>query len=640
MPSSQTLAALELGYGRLHRNVATASAHRFNEGTGSAAILSSVLAAITQELATVAVSADTVSAGDTSLIISGSDLPFVGDNPSEPLINLFRLVDDSDQMIYDASGTFIRVLSISGASVGDGFTTANVTVNFTSTIPVGVTYRVYYGVRKTLNNLPADAMSYPAIRRSPQVEHQVQDLLKDLHDDAGIPIWDDAWISTIGSLARSGLNERYRRQTVGVTGNLDTPGDGATIVRDGIAPTVAVVDSTAIFADPVGAGWKVDTPFDDGGTFPLGQTTGVGFVHYASDRTSNESQEHGAAVSAGSFASLWPHNHVGDFAGTPKTQINPTRAAALNPGSAGGDIVELHASDFFYNGSNQSAVNTGYDLLEITRNSGAVEVYCIVLLDTGDARRCTVRDLANNTPAFPADEAVTVRWITTKFWQGPSLGIKDSQITAAPYVPLLGSLMHFAPPRNTTVSPLLESFPIFSAHQRSTDAVALAFGGHEADATSGAPGFLLNLVAQNRVGYLKGDGGIRTSGLSDLGATAWKNQGMTVSVTGSQQWDLDVKPCLDIYVTVTAQTLTLTLPATVPSTVGTMCKVIVRLAPGVGTFTLLWPSGGAAEFYFSSAGDKTPTQGAGSVTVYDGVAVATDYYMTKTSFPSGGVQGP
>ena len=559
-----------------------------------------------------------VSAGDTSTDLDGSVTPVFVGNPGAVAELLFVLTAyPSLEPLYDpVTGAQIVVSSISGATLGTGFSAANpITLNFSATIPNGVTYIVWYADRGNLATHPSDL---------------VADLLPAHATTA----------PSVGAIFRGGLDARYRNASSAGAAALDTPGAGAVINRDGPAPAVDVQDTTALFDDPIGACWKAFSSASSAGGFISGELSGLGFAHYVSDRGSTDSAEQGPANSAGSFASVWPHDYTGVLAGTVRTQIRAGYATGttLNPGGVGGDVVQAGVGDFFYNGSLESAVNTGFDLLEVTRASGTVECYVITQFDTGDQRRCYVRDLSGATPAFPPNESVTLRWITTKFWQGPSTGVKYDLVNGpSGDVVYLGNLQHFVSPPNGHTAPLSESFPIFGA--RDNTSYALAWMGFNADASTGYSGALLGLSSTKTHGVLQGDGGIRTGGNSSFGAFKYKRQSMSVSGTGSQQWDLDAYPLLVIDVTSDGETLTLTLPGSLSATDGQRCAVVVRLGAAVSTFTLAWPTS-PYNFVFSTSGDKTPTQGPDSVTRYDGVFGLNGFLVTKTAYPGGGVTGP
>lgn len=664
MPSDRNLSTIQLGFGRLHRQVATASANLYGEGAANAAILAGLLTALNQELAAVNVTADTTNVVPTpSFLISGTNIPFVGDVALEPLINLFRLVDTQDQEIYDATGAVIRVASVAGAAIGSGFTTNNITLTFTSSIPAFTAFRIYYGIRRILSDLRKDTFTYPAIRRSPQVEQEVEDLFKALQDDAGIPVWNATWLTSIGSLTRSGLDERYRRKSGAVVANIDTPGDGAVITRDGQAPTTQATtvdqDYANDFKDPFWAQWKTEIPGAISSyAFDGREDGGGGFVSLVNRRhidTANDRTR--PALSVAAFWTLLERmNNQSTLGGTPtRTRIDPanTTGTSLNPDAgvtdAARSTIELGTTDFFYNIALKSEVATAYDVLKITYPGGKPpEAYVITEIDPGglgNARRAIVRTPGGGLPNFPSGvttTGVSFQLLKTTFHQGGGAGTWQSNLGSTQTV-LLDHFM-VAQPAPVTDNPALEAIdypPAFFAAGRSlTEAgnlqgfTALMWGGYNPD-----------LWRYDPLGGLRGDGSISTEGRNTLGLTSNRTQTMVVSATGSQQWDIDLKPRLAINVTVDALTLTVTLPAGTVYTPaeGDQIEILVNLGGAVSTFTLVWPSGGTTEFFFSSAGDKTPTQAVNSRTRYTGsyTEIGTNgYLMTKTSYPAGGVQGP
>jgi hypothetical protein len=70
---------------------------------------------------------------------------------------LFTLVDQDDNEIFN-TGALCEVTGISGATIGDGFSAGDVTLNVSPAVPVGVQYRVYYAVRSNVALLTQDAL--------------------------------------------------------------------------------------------------------------------------------------------------------------------------------------------------------------------------------------------------------------------------------------------------------------------------------------------------------------------------------------------------------------------------------------------------------------------------------------------------
>ena len=154
MPSSLELVNFPFGYGKLPADVASASAHLYVEGAGVAPILSALSSQLNTEVTVMAVSADTVSAGDTSIVLDGTTTPIWFGDGSQPITDLFRLVNDKDEEIFYGSGSTFAIRVIGHTPTGTGFYLGNVTVSFSNPVLVGVTYRVYYLQRATIGTLP------------------------------------------------------------------------------------------------------------------------------------------------------------------------------------------------------------------------------------------------------------------------------------------------------------------------------------------------------------------------------------------------------------------------------------------------------------------------------------------------------
>lgn len=118
-----------------------------------------------RDLAIVLRTADTsVSGSPVGAIIMAGPGVFVGSSGGIPLNTLFEITDENDVEITDDAGQRVVVASLTGASVGDGFTAGGVTLNVTPSIAIGKTFRVYYGSRSNLAVMPADAVAPVGVR--------------------------------------------------------------------------------------------------------------------------------------------------------------------------------------------------------------------------------------------------------------------------------------------------------------------------------------------------------------------------------------------------------------------------------------------------------------------------------------------
>lgn len=108
-----------------------------------------------RDLAAPLVTADAVSGGMgvTAIVLTGPGI-FVGEagtpNTVAGIRTFVRVLDENDLEHFDFGGTEIQVSSITGAVPGAGFSAGSVTLNLSTNIPIGRTYRVYYWVRGNL----------------------------------------------------------------------------------------------------------------------------------------------------------------------------------------------------------------------------------------------------------------------------------------------------------------------------------------------------------------------------------------------------------------------------------------------------------------------------------------------------------
>jgi hypothetical protein len=135
-----------------------------------------------------------------SITITGPGI-FIG-GVGDTLPDLFHITDNNDDDI-DVSGTQVIVASITGGTLGGGFSTGNITLTLNISIPSSQTYRVWYGSRSNLANLPADAFTTLRIGSAVQVDEQVEELFRLLHGNG--EAWNAAWDNTIYGLDQARL---------------------------------------------------------------------------------------------------------------------------------------------------------------------------------------------------------------------------------------------------------------------------------------------------------------------------------------------------------------------------------------------------------------------------------------------------
>jgi len=139
-----------------------------------------------------------------SITIIGPGI-FLG-NISDELQDLFHITDGNDNDI-EVTGTKVAAASISsGGSLGSGFSAGNVTIALTVAIPSSQTYRVWYGTRSNLANLPSDAFVSMRVRSAVQVDAVTEELFRLLHGNG--EAWNAAWDSDIYTLNQGILELR------------------------------------------------------------------------------------------------------------------------------------------------------------------------------------------------------------------------------------------------------------------------------------------------------------------------------------------------------------------------------------------------------------------------------------------------
>ena len=611
MPSNKNpLTTTTPGAGKLHADIATASAQLFASGGGNAAMIAFLNAVSQQELAVIRKTAGVVDTGQASynIRLSGETDPiWVSDAPGTDLSDLFIVVFEVEDVPVKVVGSpVVTVASLTGAAVGDGFTAADpLTLNFSSALPTsGLTFSIYYAARQQVASFTPDALSYPNIRQAMSVHPEVLQLLEDLHATTA-QTWDDPWDATIEALAASGLNERYRRQTT-VPGSFtyDTPGDGAAITRDGHAPesvsTQAPVDYTNNpLVDPYLAQWKTSISGADVGTFLSLREGGTGFVSVGSMRyTSDVNELAKMALSAGSNLTAHPRNIIASTlnAASVRTQIDPTLGCILNP-DAGGTPSDrarlvLTGGNYFFNGSSNTEIAVGYDLIRVIYTSSRPdEIY--VIHDLISSTRVELRTLSGNLPNFPSGVQTTnnqCQLIKTVFHMG---GGAARRLTNN--IQLGTSLYHAVPPSltddpatATEVAPnparFLAAARTASEYSHTGAAVPLALQWGGFDPTLTAP--------QSFPGKLRGDGGI------DATIASSKTRTVTISATGTTTWHPGLEgSILHVEFTHASGTITWTLAmhADYDPVLGERLEIIIlppNNAPPTGTaeITINWPA--------------------------------------------------
>lgn len=376
----------------------------------------------------------------SSLVLSGQ--VFVGEfgvsNNQAQRDRLVSVLDNNDNEIITAGGTVVKALLIHNGSnvnvVGtqsSGFyNTPTVTLN--APIPTGTTYRVYYGERGNLATLPKDAFTGIKIRSAQEVSGEVERVLRDLHAASGAN-WNDAWLATINSLARTGLDGRYRLSSTSDPGGgtaMDTPGNGGFITRDGPgvrlrAPTYLLdtVGTVGIdrYPDPFLAMFKLErvTPTV---TTTYDQTRG-GDVFVLQESPFHNTADAGEVayghVTGPLVLDVVPRNIASSTlgGGSVLTRISPSTVCVVNPDAltdaTSRRTIQTSGSDFFRDGSSRTALRLT-DLIEVTDNTTGLVVGAYRVDGVLSATRIVVRALTGGVPPLgPSGGSanVRIRWL-------------------------------------------------------------------------------------------------------------------------------------------------------------------------------------------------------------------------------------
>lgn len=135
--------------------------------------------------------------GTLSVLLTGPGI-FLGLGGAQ-LKDLFHVMDADDDDFYEpTAGVSVIVTSITGGTVGTGFSAGNITINFNINIPPGSTFHIYYGQRSNFATFPADGLTMVRIRSAAEVNEQVEKALLDLRGT--FDPWNSAWPATIFDL--------------------------------------------------------------------------------------------------------------------------------------------------------------------------------------------------------------------------------------------------------------------------------------------------------------------------------------------------------------------------------------------------------------------------------------------------------
>ena len=222
-----------------------------------------------------------------------------------------------------------------------------------------------------------------------------------------------------------GMNETYRRQSTDPGGNADTPGDGATILRDGQAVTVQMPNTADQLSnrppDPWNAAFIV-TPTDFTKTGDDATSGGdVGILGFTGFRETNDANElsSGNSLSA-MLASFIPRDiQASTLSGTTvRTRIAKGASATLNPTGGGStSLIRLTGDDYFALANGRTAIRR-QDVMLVTFADNTQQAYRLRWFSGGAEKDAELETMGRGTPVFPTDTLVTVQWFSALFELG------------------------------------------------------------------------------------------------------------------------------------------------------------------------------------------------------------------------------
>lgn len=315
-----------------------------------------------RDIATPVRTANAVAGAPVSSIVLPANT-YVGGSGGYALDVLFSILNSDGEEILNGDNK-VDVASITGATIGDGFSAGAVTLNLSFSIPTSTTYYVVYGTRSNLATLPADALISVGVRASEEVAADVRRMIAYLKGEAATA-WDANPTFNTWSLGAGGLNSLYRRSSSGqgYSANVDvsattinTPGAGSEIVADGRALTSAMYPAYAGYSasrrstDPGQALFRAE----DG--VPVG---GLGHIGFAAMMAGPDTTE-AVLPSAAGFGS---YRRMG--AGT--YSVVSEGASATMSATIAAELVEIELGTALAGGPAEilSAVRCGYDLIRV-----------------------------------------------------------------------------------------------------------------------------------------------------------------------------------------------------------------------------------------------------------------------------------
>ena len=456
--------------------------------------------------------------------------------------------DDTD-IFNSNTQQYVRISAISPSVIGGGFGTVALTLTFSTPVPANLQYRVYYGRRVTVANLPVEMASNPMIRRTP--------------NRVCFPEFD----------------------------------------RTGYAPTSISPDQdyTTTYPDPYLSQWKATLRGVVGvsNTYDANYSGAIGYIHIGSRKNKLDINDRSVRGVPGA-ACLYAYEkdiRTSTFvdASVPLTRIDSSLAASVY----NNHLVTLNAANYFYSGAGPfyTAIRLGVDMLEVTFANGSKKVVVVTAFGA-NPQEAVVTTLGGANPTFGVPvSAVTVKWIRPTFYTGGAVEQGGFEFKGS---------AHLSPSAisNTPATELTQSSFFFAAGTPNPvrdgggwNHEAMTWGSYQ---DTGSSPSAIGLKLKN--GALLGDGTVESYGGRVRGLISKRSTNFySISSSTPFVWDPYSTSVLGIlFVNSSAKVLTLTLdPDYVPQD-GDSLEVIVCNSDTSGLgwqSTIVWPT----SFKFSGA---------------------------------------
>lgn len=499
---------------------------------------------------------DVAPVGQVNYILAAGT--WVGDSVSTPLTDLFSVLDENGNEIVDNDQNpplKVVVSGLVGAAVGDGFTTAVVTVNFNTPInnDMCTTFCIYYAERSTLATMGTDALMKIKVRAAEEVTAKVEEVIKLLKWDGTSPnAWDTTPSKNVYNIAYSGLDELYRLGTTRAAAvpswwptvrSLDNAGAGGWYTKDDAGFTgnsaLAVDAHTGSMGRPefmLGAIWGAQQ--DDAGDPDADDYRNAitsGFVYTGRTQTNQAlSTDRPGLYGFGHFAN---RTAVAAATGTELTRLVSGAVFTIT-----GGVLNCPAGNFFSTASG-SAIQVGLDVicLRTFAMMGGYSYHNLIITEILTNTTATVRYADGATPPNTANMSL-VGWFAPIFiTTDNAVAYKyDIHVDAEVAKMQMGGMFFCSlPVADTSRVPLSAppSFKLFARDELSTTPI-LEWGGH--DKTT--PPYGVEAIH----GQLFADGGATFNGFATMSARA------SIAGTGS-----DSAPILTTHISSSTSLFTL-----------------------------------------------------------------------------------